>query len=187
MTRGGRTQYTVLGVLTLGPRSGYDIKKFIEGSTNYFWQESFGQIYPALKKLAAAGLVRPCSRDGAGRPGRVVYEITGAGSSELRDWLVERPAPQVRRSELLLKLFFGTEMTTETSLQHVEGKREELHEELKAMRTILEWLDSELDTAAGYPFWRLAVRQGIVVNEALLEWCNEADHAIRKRGSPKAT
>ena len=44
MARSNRTRYTVLGTLTHGPMTGYDIKKFIESSINNFWRESYGQI-----------------------------------------------------------------------------------------------------------------------------------------------
>ena len=44
-------------MLRLGSRTGYDIKQKIEISTRFFWGASYGQIYPELKRLAAAGLV----------------------------------------------------------------------------------------------------------------------------------
>jgi hypothetical protein len=46
---GGRattSRYALLGMLSLGPGSGYDLKKRIEGSLAHFWSESYGQIYP---------------------------------------------------------------------------------------------------------------------------------------------
>ncbi|MDH3629255.1 MAG: PadR family transcriptional regulator, partial [Acidobacteriota bacterium] len=42
------SRYAVLGILTLEPMSGYDIKKFIETSVAHFWRESYGNIYPLL-------------------------------------------------------------------------------------------------------------------------------------------
>ena len=54
---GGSTPNALLGLLSLGPMSGYDIRQLIPRSIGYFWNESYGQIYPGLKRLAAAGLV----------------------------------------------------------------------------------------------------------------------------------
>jgi PadR family transcriptional regulator AphA len=31
--------------------SGYDIRKTVQESIRFFWSESYGQIYPALKRL----------------------------------------------------------------------------------------------------------------------------------------
>ena len=53
----GPTAYVILGMLALGPRSGYDIKQFADFSTRHFWATSYGQIYPELKRLTEAGLV----------------------------------------------------------------------------------------------------------------------------------
>ena len=179
MARSGRTRYTVLGVLTLGPRSGYDIKKFIEGTTNNFWRESFGQIYPALKQLAAEGLVAKSSSGRADRPSRIVYEITAAGRRELRIWLKEPHAREVPRVELLLKLFFGPEVSPEVGLAHVARERKDRLEGLEAMEGIAEWLREERSDSPGFPYWMLTVRQGILSSEAMLKWCDEAERTIQ--------
>src|SRR5215210_891064 len=47
----------VLGLLRHGPRSGYDIKVAVDGSTRFFWAASYGQIYPELKRLEGARLI----------------------------------------------------------------------------------------------------------------------------------
>ena len=59
------TARVILGVLGLGPRTGYDIKKLTDVSTRFFWSASYGQIYPELKRLEAAGLVEADDLDGA--------------------------------------------------------------------------------------------------------------------------
>ena len=56
MARESRTKYAVLGMLNQGPKCGYEIKKELEKSSMFFWNESYGQIYPMLKKLVANGL-----------------------------------------------------------------------------------------------------------------------------------
>jgi len=57
MASPSRTIYAVLGFLTVRPMSGYDIKKAVEVSIANFWTESYGQIYPVLKRLTEQGLV----------------------------------------------------------------------------------------------------------------------------------
>jgi DNA-binding PadR family transcriptional regulator len=47
----GPTAYVILGILGLGPHSGYDIKQLADLSTRHFWATSYGQIYPELKML----------------------------------------------------------------------------------------------------------------------------------------
>ena len=52
-----KSKYAILGMLSIEPMSGYDIKKEIEENISNFWTESYGQIYPVLKSLVAEKLV----------------------------------------------------------------------------------------------------------------------------------
>ena len=54
---GGATAKALLGLLSIGPMSGYDLRQLIPWSIGQFWNESYGQIYPALKQMTADGLV----------------------------------------------------------------------------------------------------------------------------------
>ena len=40
-----------IGILSLGDASGYEIKKQLEERFSFFYDASFGSIYPALNKL----------------------------------------------------------------------------------------------------------------------------------------
>ena len=57
MSSRSTSRYALLGMLSIRPMSGYDIKKLIEASISNFWTESYGQIYPILKTLVAEKLV----------------------------------------------------------------------------------------------------------------------------------
>ena len=180
MARRSRTRYTVLGVLTLGPKSGYDIKKFIERSIGNFWRESYGQLYPTLKQLDAEGLVSHKVEDQQGRPDRLVYHITRKGRQELRDWLVQPVEIEIPRHELLLKLFFGTQVPADANLKHVAQYRQEIESwsgQLNEGARMLRKKYGDTDQGA---YWLLTVRQGILVNEALEKWCEEAEVELER-------
>lgn len=179
MPRTNRTRYTILGSLTYGPMSGYDVKRFIERSVGNFWRESYGQIYPTLKKLEAEGLVEKQTQEGQGRPDRNVYSITGPGQAALREWLVVPAESEVPRHEFMLKLFFGTQMSTEDNLAHIARNRAETAETLKRLKETSELLIQHKKGAEALPFWLLGLRLGIRVNEEVLEWCDEAEAVLR--------
>src|SRR5260370_28739340 len=90
--RANTSRYAILGGLSLGPRSGYDVKKLIEASIAHFWSESYGQIYPILNRLAAEGLAARRREKQRGKPDRHVYSLTPRGREELQPWL-RPPAP----------------------------------------------------------------------------------------------
>ena len=66
------TAYVILGVLAWGPSSGYDVKAVVDRSVRFFWTASYGQIYPELRRLSDAGLVKGAAPSTASRqPGGV--------------------------------------------------------------------------------------------------------------------
>ena len=73
----------LLGLLTIQPMSGYDLGQVIRASVGHFWRESYGQIYPNLKRLAAEGLVSAKTERQKGKPDRRIYSITGKGREQL--------------------------------------------------------------------------------------------------------
>src|SRR6266581_3792258 len=77
----------VLGLLCLGPRSGYDIKTVVDRSTRFFWAASYGQIYPELRRLEDEGLIEGEDAPTGGR-NRRVYKLTKTGREALVDWLL---------------------------------------------------------------------------------------------------
>lgn len=119
MTKENKSKYAVMGVLSLCPGSGYDVKKFMEGSTSNFWSESYGQIYPILKQLVEGGLAARHTEKQEGKPEKYIYTLTEQGKKELREWLSESSAPAPERNELLLKLLFGAHVSIEKNREHI--------------------------------------------------------------------
>ena len=70
--------YAILGFLAQRPMSGYDIKRSVEESVDNFWSESFGQIYPILRRLAEQGMVEKATPESAAAD--IVAGIETAGS-----------------------------------------------------------------------------------------------------------
>src|SRR6478672_6844528 len=134
------TAYVVLGMLSFGPKSGYEIKGLVDKSTRFFWAASYGQIYPELKRLAEAGLVTGVEAPTGGRR-RTVYEITADGEEELRAWLRQPPETYEMREEGLLKLFFANALPPEEAaeiLRAMRAHRLEVAAQLRAIEPMAE-------------------------------------------------
>src|SRR5262245_954062 len=66
-----------LGALHFGDASGYEIKKlFEEGDFRFFYETSFGSIYPALSRMVEDGLALVSEQAQDKRPDKKVYSIT---------------------------------------------------------------------------------------------------------------
>ncbi len=175
-----KTMYAVLGVLSLmGPMSGYDIKKFCDKSISYFWNENFGHLYPVLSRLEAGGLIK--RQEEAEDSRKKSYKITQEGVEELKNWLTLPVEYQPERSELLLKLSFGTRMELEDTLSMLEAARQRnalKHEQLSRIHAY--YLDNEdAKSKPQYPYWLVTLKYGINSLEASLKWFKETMEFLR--------
>ena len=173
MPKLNRTKQAILGFLIWEPMSGYDIKKAIEYSTSNFWSESYGQIYPILKRLTEEGLVTQSLLTTSGGRDRHVYTITETGQEELRRWLSEPTEPSVVRNELLLKLFFGRQVAAETNIRQIETFRNAQQQDLERYAKIRKELTTTHKDPADVAYWLMALRFGESQKRALLTWCEE--------------
>src|SRR5579864_6515971 len=136
--------------------SGYDIRKTIEASIAHFWNESYGQIYPMLKGMAAEGLASRKSDRNAAR-NRQVYAITAKGRAALQRWLAEPAGREQVRNELLLKLFFARNVPPSTSLHHLEQYRSAHQAEVRRFRSMERDLAREHATHPDLPYWLMTL------------------------------
>lgn len=170
-----RTAYVLLGMLSIEPnKSGYDLRKAVESSVGYFWGESYGQIYPTLKQLAAEGLIVPSHSVSAPRKRRQEYSLTDAGRICLQDWLAQPFQNDPPRNEFLLKLFFGREAAPSVSIAHIR----ELQQKNQSMLASLQQLDALAhqfpSQSPHLPYWMLTLSLGTALTRAALEWGESA-------------
>ena len=173
------SRFAVLGMLSLGSKSGYDIKKEIAISTSNFWSESYGNIYPVLKKLLADDAIREEKNEvTAGGRQKQLYSITPRGKRMLEEWLRQPVTPGPEDNELLLKLFFSAIVTPEDSRGLVRDFREQLAGALARYEGIEDYILSLSATKAQKTYWLATLRYGQAVSRALLQWCDATDKAL---------
>ena len=168
------TAEALLGLLSLGPMTGYDIHELIVKSIGNFWSESFGQIYPALKRLVQDGLAEVEEVAEEGRRQRKLYRLTDRGHDRLTSWLRVPPRSQVPRSDLLLKVFFGGVQGPAQTSSHLRTYLAEQGRLLEHYRSISAMLESEHPTNPDMPYWRLTARFGLAQTEAHIRWAEDA-------------
>ena len=179
------TARVILGMIALGNRTGYDIKRVVDKSTRNFWAASYGQIYPELGRLEKAGLVRGRPEPSGGRARRV-YELTPRGESALRDWLASDAEPTYElRDEGMLKLFFSDSLP-ERRIQNVRAMRVRQERKLAALRE-LEGQSRELEGKSGE--WhtgpRMTLEMGIKYAQFMADWCAETERRLAHEASKK--
>jgi len=127
--------YLVLGMLRLGAKSGYAIKKATDISTRVFFPTSLAQVYPELAGLESDRLVTRRDDPHGGRA-RSAYELTDEGEQALLAWLrSERFAPTQLRDEGLLRLFFADALPLEDQIALVRRMRDRARAAERWMQT----------------------------------------------------
>ena len=171
MSKENKSRYAILGILSQGPMSGYDIKKFIEASISNFWNESYGQIYPILKQLSEEGLTSTHVEKQEGKPERYVYTLTDKGWDALHQWLTEPAEYSVGRIEVLLKLFFGRHSAVSTNIEHVQQFRALQTQLLHKYEEIEKHINAFCTDEAERLYSLMTVSYGRHQAQALLAWC----------------
>lgn len=125
-------RYTLLGFINYSPLTGYELKKHMDNSTQFFWHASLSQIYPVLKKLEKDGLIKSKKIPQESTPDKKIYSITKDGKTEFLTWLakpiIDLP-PQ--KNHDLLKSFFSGVLDKETILNHLNQQLEQHRDQLE--------------------------------------------------------
>lgn len=175
------SRFAILGMLSLGAKSGYDIKKAITASTSNFWSESYGNIYPVLKQLAEEGAIT-VQKDAVGQGTRrkQTYQIMAHGEAILREWLCQPVALRTGDNEFLLKLFFGAAASPADMLAIVRAHHALRTEELAHYAEIAEYIAAQPGTEEQKTYWMATLRYGELGSQATIAWCEETERELQK-------
>jgi DNA-binding PadR family transcriptional regulator len=96
---------TLLGLLSVAPSYGYDLKQSYDRYFGLRKPLAFGQVYASLARMMRDGLLVETGTEAGGGPERRRYEITAAGHERLADWMF---TPDVPSEALQSNLFAKT-------------------------------------------------------------------------------
>jgi DNA-binding PadR family transcriptional regulator len=165
------TQKAILGFIAARPRSGYEIKQLSDFSTRFFWAASYGRIYPELKRLDEAGLIKGADASQGARS-RTVYELTAKGRKVAEQWISTPPEIFETRDEGLTKLFFagvidaerGPEIARENSARSasIAAELSNLKASVEASKDTPEYIEDPGSDAV--------LDFGIAINQFTADW-----------------
>jgi DNA-binding PadR family transcriptional regulator len=162
----------VLGMLALGARSGYEIRRAAELSVRFFWALGPPQIYAELNDMEKAGLIDG-QDDSQGRRPRRRYELTARGRSALRQWVrSHRPAPLELRDPVMLQLFFADVVDPADVTALLRRIRD------RSVQALAMFDDQILPAAAktedrGYGQPKVVAEFGMALHRFIVDWCEE--------------
>ncbi len=176
--------YTILGFLNQDAMTGYELKKIIDLSTQFFWHAELSQIYPVLKEMEKKKWVTVDFIEQDGKPNKKKYSITPTGRSALITWLQE-PLDEIpaTKSPILLKLFFMGELDTEEMLAQLRCQLEIQKARHKRYQSESRELLAEAQASRVAPqkllMWELVREYGERQARSSLDWLENAIQRIQ--------
>lgn len=174
-------RHSLLALLEDQPRYGYQLRVEFENRTGATWPLNIGQVYTTLDRLERDALV---ARDGDDGNGHVVYSITAAGRTEIRNWFaapVERNNPP--RNELAIKLALAV------TLPGVDVKAIIQSQRVSSMKSLQDYSKARRDMAlnqrAGETASLLVLDSLIFQAEAEVRWLDLCEARMIQQGQGK--
>ena len=119
--------YVILGVLSLGRYSGYDLRRWMEGPGRFIgYGVQLPQIYRTLAKMVERGWVVFEVDPREGRPDAKVYRLSEAGREALLEWARSpyEPASRPMDPDFTLRFIFAGQLDREIAIDVVRTELE---------------------------------------------------------------
>jgi PadR family transcriptional regulator AphA len=172
-------EHTLLGLLILHPRTGYDLYKRMAQATFLLESATLRRIYPTLKRMTEDGLVVYQVEPQEGRPDRKVYSVTDKGEAEFLVWLREPSAQDDDTwQRLFSRFFFYGMLDGETLLARLRDVLAARREKLQVLQSTdiapplgpcREIVDDERVTEV----WNLMLDYGRMQVQTQIEWLQD--------------
>jgi len=170
-------EHAILGFLAERPRTGYDLKtRCFDGAVSAFWTADQAQIYRTLERLARGKAVAARRRRQAGRPDRLVYELTPIGRERLAAWVALPQPPASLRDPFLVQLWFAAEASDDEIATVLAEQRDAHQARLESLRALAaELTRTTLDAPdRATALRRIAVDGAIAGERAAIDWLDDA-------------
>ncbi len=164
--------HVILGLLLLGDRTLYELKKQFEAGVSLFYSASTGSLKRALDVHLAAGRVRLTGAD-AGPRGRKTYAITDAGVADFRAWILGPIAgPDLEIAALTRVFFLGLLAPAERAdvMGRIVERAEGALAELRGVAVLLDAQEIPAEYTDVFTHQRATLDYGIGAHEHAVAW-----------------
>jgi len=170
--------YAIMSVLVSTPSSGYDLaKRFnpsVEGSVGFFWNASFQQVYRELNRLEQKEWVQAESVQQENRPDKRIYTVTALGKQQMSQWIAELEQMAPIKDDLLVKLYVGHLVPSQTIVEKLEAHRRQHQQRLAIYQEIKsQYFKNPQALSNSLKFQYMTLLCGIYYETGWLDWCDE--------------
>ena len=167
-------QFSILGLLNLNEKTGYDLTKVFNSSEHLFRPAQASQVYRDLNTLEKNGYVTHTVVNQTDRPNKKVFSITTQGKKEFFNWLSKYPEDKTLNDSFLVCLFFDVSLNLPNAIKKIEKYKEnqcntlkKLNENKNMRSEVSDSLNNELE------FWELCKLKSEYTCEANIKWAEQ--------------
>lgn len=160
----------ILGFLMNSDKSGYLLKQNMNQSTSYFFDASFGSIYPALKRLEAKGMIQ-YREIVEGNKFKKMYSITKVGNDFFMKWISEPIVFIPTKQDHLVKVFFFNYLPKEIAIFNLKDLLKQLEPLQRHINDYKEKIINNYDVNQK-AFRFSTVLYGVDYYQFIINWCN---------------
>jgi DNA-binding PadR family transcriptional regulator len=187
---GGVLEFAILGLLQQSPMHGYELRKQLAQVLGGLRSISYGSLYPALKRMHAAGLISTDEPDPrallpadapplTGRRGKVVYTITAEGKERFHELVCDSGPEAYDDGGLFgVRLAFFGHTASDVRLRILEGRRRTVERQREGLRTSLARTRERLDR-----YTLELQRHGLESVDREVRWLNELIDSERREAT----
>lgn len=169
------TGYSVLGLLSLGEWTAYELAQLMARSVGLILPRAESVIYEEPKRLVRLGLATG-DAIARGRRSVIRYRITKAGQAELDEWASKPANPPQLDAETIVKILFQPSSSAEVVHAHVAGLRDQTAARLEELYDQNQgYLVDEGPFPQRLPVIALTGRFVVDYYRFLLDWCDWAE------------
>lgn len=134
-------EFAVLGLLHDNPMHGYELRKRLNAVLGSFRAISYGSLYPCLKQMLAADLIREAGPADSGAPtltnrrAKIVYQLTANGKERFDELLAEAGPDAWDDERFGVHVAFFSRTDAEVRMRILQGRRSRLEERLAVLRS----------------------------------------------------
>ncbi len=163
-------EYIILGLLMQKEISGYYLKQWMAECTSYFFDASFGSIYPALKRMEQKGYViyRESVEDGKFKK---LYSISDLGKDYFLRWLEQPIKFEKANHNYLVNIYFYKYLPIDVALKNLKEFVTVLEQNLNQLNK--QKISAENNYSLKHNFVYSTLICGIHYFQAIITWCND--------------
>lgn len=171
-------KHGILGLLTYGSMTGYDVKKLFSESLNFFWNTQTSQIYRELDTIEKKEWVTSEYIVQNDKPNKKVLTITDKGIKELTRWLDEYSVENSLkiRDEITMRVFFGANGNRDDlkkELIKYKKMNQEFSDRLKKSEELLDYREQLTGKSGQKIYWLMALERGYYTATSNIKWVDQ--------------